>query len=121
VENIRDDLHVAPEKRVLGAQDVTRWFSGTSVGSASVDQLQPGFLVRFERRSTRSSDGFELETVMSIGREKWSNRPMQHLDMWVDARGTRQEALSPLRTYGQAASVPTAERQTELFGWLVTL
>jgi hypothetical protein len=83
VENIRDDLHVAPEKRVLGAQDVTRWFSGTSVGlgvkSISYSQI---FWYGARGGPLDIPLGFELEAVMSIGREKWSNRPMQHFDAW---------------------------------------
>jgi hypothetical protein len=83
VENIRDDLHVAPEKRVLGAQDVTRWFSGTSVG-LGVKSINYSQVFWYGSRGSPLDlpMGFELETVMSIGRENWSNRPMQHLDMW---------------------------------------
>ena len=83
VENIRDDLHVAPEKRVLGAQDVTRWFSGTSVG-LGVKSVNYGQVFWYASRGDPLDIpmGFELETVMSIGREKWSNRPMQHFDVW---------------------------------------
>jgi hypothetical protein len=83
VVNIRDDLHVAPEKRVLGAQDVTRWFSGTSVGlgvkSISYSQI---FWYASRGDPLDIPMGFELETVMSIGRERWSDRPMQHFDAW---------------------------------------
>jgi hypothetical protein len=83
VENIRDDLHVAPEKRVLGAQDVTRWFSGTSVG-LGVKSINYNQVFWYASRGDPLDIpmGFELETVVSFGREKWSNRPMQHFDVW---------------------------------------
>lgn len=83
VEHIRDDLHVAPEKRVLGPQDVTRWFSGTSVG-LGVKSINYSQVSWYASRGDPLDIpmGFEVETVVSIGREKWTNRPMQHLDAW---------------------------------------
>ncbi|GAC1485352.1 MAG: hypothetical protein NVS1B5_06780 [Gemmatimonadaceae bacterium] len=83
-EDIRDDLHVAPEKRVLGAQDVTRWFRGTSVG-LGVKSINYSQVSWYASRGDPLDIpmGFEAETIVSIGREKWTNQPMQHLDAWA--------------------------------------
>lgn len=84
LERSRDDLHVAPEMRLLGPQNVTRWFRGTSVG-VGVKSIHYSEVLWYSSKGEALDVpmGLEGEAVLSLGREVATDRPMQHFDAWV--------------------------------------
>jgi hypothetical protein len=83
MERVRADLHVAPERLTLGAQDVQRDFIGPTAGIAlrATDYTDVGWYPSPDR-PLQLPRGLEFDVVLSRGREAASGLPMMHLDSW---------------------------------------
>jgi hypothetical protein len=83
-ERVRADLHVAPERLTMGAQDVQRFLSGPSAGIAlrTTEHTDIGWLVSPDR-PLQIPRGFEFDIVLSRGHAPGSGLPLTHLDSWA--------------------------------------
>lgn len=84
LERVRADLHVAPERLTLGAQDVQRDFTGGTygIGLRATEYTDIGWYVSPDR-PLQLPQGLEFDIVQTRGYDRAGGASMIHLDGWA--------------------------------------